>query len=112
MYDLYLKQAEHRRIPKNLDLSEEFALLTLHRQENVDDPIRLEKWIRALNELAQEINIICPLHPRTRKRLESVDLSPDFQIIEPCSHAEILGRAERAVITLTDSGGLQKGSIF
>ncbi|WP_421754458.1 non-hydrolyzing UDP-N-acetylglucosamine 2-epimerase [Croceimicrobium sp.] len=110
--DLFRWQKTHRRLPAGLELPSSFALLTLHRQENVDEPARLKAWIEALEKVAKHISIVCPLHPRTQARLDKLGLSLPAQIIPPCGHAEILGLTEASTMVLTDSGGLQKEAYF
>ena len=85
-----------------------FALATLHRAENVDDPERLARLIGALAEAP--VPVILPLHPRTKARLEaaSLALSGALQPVEPFGYFEMLGHLEHCEFVLTDSGGLQK----
>ncbi len=112
MYDLFLQNWEKRTLAEGVVLPSRFALLTLHRQENVDQPDRLESWVRELQKLAEEIRLVCPLHPRTQKRLAAQNLNLPAQILPPLSYFQILGLLERASLVLTDSGGLQKESYF
>jgi UDP-GlcNAc3NAcA epimerase len=89
--------------------SESFALTTIHRAENTDNPKRLESIIRALNEINKELTVVLPIHPRTRKILEQRTYTkPEFKIIEPVGYLEMLGLLHHSKIVFTDSGGLQK----
>tara|TARA_Y100001978_G_scaffold197017_1_gene207271 strand:- start:445 stop:1497 length:1053 start_codon:yes stop_codon:yes gene_type:complete len=110
--DLFNWQKKHRGLPSGLELPSHFALLTLHRQENVDEPTRLKAWIEALDKIASHIPLLCPIHPRTQARLNQLGLSIPAQLIPPCGHAEILALTEASSIVLTDSGGLQKEAYF
>lgn len=112
MYDLFLKHWEEKSLPADATLTKNFALLTFHRQENVDDPKRLRAWVGALNELAKEIDLVCPLHPRTRKKLAESKLHLEAHIIAPQPYLNILGLIDAAQIVITDSGGLQKETYF
>lgn len=94
-----------------------FAVLTLHRPSNVDNPETLKGILEALAEIAQEIPIIFPIHPRTRKRVEQFGLSHFFTIgqevkgfwpTDPIGYLEFLHINLNAKMVLTDSGGLQE----
>ncbi len=92
----------------------EFALATIHRAENTDDPKRLLGIVRALEEIAGSIcPVVLPLHPRTRKRLGEMGYEPQrITVIGPVSYLEMLLLEGRARFVLTDSGGVQKEAYF
>lgn len=93
----------------NIVKAKAFALTTIHRAENTDNPQRLEAIIRALNEINKELTVVLPIHPRTRKIMEqTIDTKPEFHIIDPVGYLEMLGLLQHSEIVLTDSGGLQK----
>lgn len=112
MYDLFLQRWDQRSLPAAINLPDKFALLSLHRQENVDSLEALTAWVSSLNKLAQEIPLVCPLHPRTKQRLEQFKLQLNAQILAPSPYLEMLGLIDRASLVLTDSGGLQKEAYF
>ncbi|MEE8305499.1 MAG: UDP-N-acetylglucosamine 2-epimerase (non-hydrolyzing) [Candidatus Tectomicrobia bacterium] len=87
-----------------------YALATVHRAENTDDPDRLRSMIRALEHLAQEfMQVIVPLHPRTRKQLDVFELRVEkVRLIDPVSYLDMLLLEKEARVILTDSGGVQK----
>lgn len=92
----------------------EFALATVHRAENTDDPERLREIVNALEEVARTIcPVVWPVHPRTKKRLDDmrVDIA-HVTAIEPLSYLEMLLMEGRARFILTDSGGVQKEAYF
>lgn len=90
-----------------------YALATIHRAENTDDPARLRAIFQALERIAQELPVIVPLHPRTRERLTELGLSLDHaRIIEPVSYLDMLLLEKHAKVILTDSGGVQKEAFF
>lgn len=93
---------------------ETFALLTCHRAENTDDPVRLASIVRAVSQLVRELPVVCPLHPRTRKQLLAARLAfgDGVQIVEPVSYLEMLLLEKNAAVILTDSGGVQKEAFF
>jgi UDP-N-acetylglucosamine 2-epimerase (non-hydrolysing) len=84
--------------------------LTLHRPSNVDDEKTLAGIVSALNEIARELPIFFPVHPRTRKMLGSfgMELSENIHTLSPLSFRESLFLWKDAMVVLTDSGGLQE----
>lgn len=92
----------------------EFALATVHRQENTDDPRRLRGILEALEEIARSIcPVLLPLHPRTRKTLDAEGWQPHrLTLTGPVSYLEMLLLESRARMVLTDSGGVQKEAYF
>ena len=115
MYDsvLYnIQLAENRsQVLETLRVSStQYALATVHRAENTDDPERLSAIFQALEQLADEgLPVILPLHPRTRKQLQTFGISSDYlRIIEPLSYLDMLMLEQHAHMILTDSGGVQK----
>jgi UDP-GlcNAc3NAcA epimerase len=91
-----------------------YALATVHRAENTDERSRLENIIGALGELAGEIEVVLPLHPRTRKLLERVG-SPaprGLKVVEPVGFLDMLLLEQNARLVATDSGGVQKEAYF
>lgn len=92
-----------------------FALCTLHRQENTDDPVRLENILAALRSIAADLTVVLPLHPRTRKMLESRDRADwlnGLRVIDPVPYLEMQSLQMGAKVILTDSGGVQKEAYF
>ncbi len=85
-----------------------YAVLTLHRQENVEDPIRLTGIVKTVDTL--ELPVLFPVHPRTRHRLRGLCLRPagSLRLLRPLPYLEMLGLVQNAQVLLTDSGGLQK----
>lgn len=90
-----------------------YALVTLHRPSLVDDPELLAGTIRALVELAEELPVVFPIHPRTRARLESSGLARNLGpsrvvMTEPLSYLAFIGLEAEARVVITDSGGVQE----
>jgi UDP-N-acetylglucosamine 2-epimerase (non-hydrolysing) len=121
MYDVLLQQ-----LPKVEKLSviekfrfkpENYALLTLHRQENVDNPVNLQKIVDAIVKL-DKFDIVFPLHPRTRKELANLDMLEPLsskrhvKLITPVSYLENILLIKNAALVLTDSGGVQKEAFW
>jgi UDP-GlcNAc3NAcA epimerase len=99
-----------------------YILATIHRNNNTDDPIRLNALLETLSDVANEngLRIILPLHPRTRKMMDqfltdevkSKINKPHFIIIEPASFLEMIVLEQQAELVITDSGGVQKEAYY
>jgi UDP-N-acetylglucosamine 2-epimerase (non-hydrolysing) len=96
----------------------EYGLVTLHRPSNVDDPQTLEKLCRSLVNIAAKIPLVFPIHPRTRKNLENLDLmalltQADHLIIaEPLNYIRFMNLVFNCRFALTDSGGIQEETTY
>ena len=94
----------------------QFVLATIHRPANTDNPENLKSILRALSDIAAKgMDVVLPLHPRTKKRIEDLGLQiEDFRlkVIEPASFFEIIRLEKNAAIVMTDSGGVQKEAFF
>ncbi len=86
----------------------DYYLMTLHRASNTDDPARLEAIVRAVGKLDHVV--VFPVHPRTRKALESAGIKPDerVRVVDPAGYFDFLALQASAKAILTDSGGVQK----
>ncbi len=91
-----------------------YAVLTLHRPNNVDEPGQLERVLDAALEVSTEHPVVFPVHPRTRQRLAGTDLlrrldeQPAFIQTEPLGYLDFVGLIAAAQVVLTDSGGIQE----
>lgn len=89
-----------------------YALLTLHRPSNVDEPARLRALVEgALLPIARELPIVFPVHPRTRSKLESVlrgKKTDGLVLTAPLGYTDFVSLMESARLVLTDSGGIQE----
>jgi UDP-N-acetylglucosamine 2-epimerase (non-hydrolysing) len=87
-----------------------YGVVTLHRPSNVDDRETFARILSALKTVENELPLVFPLHPRTRKQMEAFDLDtgPNIHILPPLSYMEFLNLWKDAVMVLTDSGGLQE----
>lgn len=100
----------------DIDNMENILTLTMHRAETVDDKERLTNIIEALEEL-DDMNIIFPIHPRTKKTMENFNLFDRLNdldhvhIIKPVGYLDFLLLISKSTIILTDSGGLQEEAI-
>lgn len=88
-----------------------FALATLHRPSNVDEPAALQVCLTALGMIARRMPVVMPLHPRTRKQIEMFGLRhllDSLRITEPFGYIEMLSMTDAAAVVVTDSGGVQE----
>ena len=94
------------------EIPHHFFLATIHRAENTDDVSRLTHIVEAFNEMPHEV--ILPLHPRTRKKLDEAGLilKQNVHVIEPIGYLEMLALEMKATAIITDSGGVQKEACF
>ena len=109
-----VKKAESSMIHEDLELQGEYALFTLHRPSNVDDQETFTRIIEALEEIAKDLEIVFPIHPRTRKMAKSFGLFerlekiPGIHITEPIGYLDFVSLMAKSKLVLTDSGGLQE----
>ena len=106
-----LPAARARPASAALGLPSRYALATLHRPSNVDDPATLARLLAALAEVARELPVVFPVHPRTRQRLELPTLAAaaaGLRLTEPLGYLDFLALTAGASVVLTDSGGLQE----
>ncbi len=91
-----------------------YALLTLHRAENVDDPQRLRDLLAAIGRM--RISVVFPAHPRTVGRIREFGLdallSSGYVVLDPVGYLDAITLAANARIVLTDSGGVQREACF
>ena len=87
-----------------------YGVVTLHRPSNVDDAANFTRIAGALKEIAAELPLIFPVHPRTRANLEKfgIDLGPNITLAGPQAYMAFLNLWKDAAVVLTDSGGLQE----
>ncbi len=94
-------------------LPEKYALVTLHRPSNVDDPETFNKIIESLLEVNAHLNVVFPVHPRTRQRLTSIGVNfANLFLLEPLPYIEFLALQQRATVVITDSGGIQEETTY
>lgn len=95
---------------------ERFAVVTLHRPANVDDPKVLGELVEALERLAQTVTVVFPVHPRTRERIRAHGVRPHagggLRLVDPLGYVEMLSLVASAALVVTDSGGLQEETSF
>lgn len=85
-----------------------YAVLTLHRKENVDVPNRIKEILDGISQL--DFTIILPIHPRTKQRLSEMNLELSSNVLTtiPIPYVKMMALVSRSALLMTDSGGLQK----
>jgi UDP-N-acetylglucosamine 2-epimerase (non-hydrolysing) len=91
-------------------LPDRYVVATLHRPANVDDPQATAELVQALHEVADELDVIIPVHPRGRAALDAGGLSahPRLHVCDPLGYLEFMGLVKGARAVITDSGGVQE----
>jgi len=88
-----------------------FVLVTLHRPSNVDAADGLAALIDCLDDLARDVPVVFPVHPRTRARLDG-SRGRRLRLVDPLGYLEFLALQSRAAVVVTDSGGIQEETTF
>jgi len=121
-----LESARQSPLVKRLGLPEKgFALLTLHRPSNVDDPSRLRGILDVIADIARRLPVLFPVHPRTAVKVAEVGISnmkswngasaissPEIWTMAPAAYLDFIGMVERAALVITDSGGIQEETCY
>lgn len=110
-----LAAAAKSDILSRLDLRpRSYAVVTLHRPSNVDDPDALREILGALVEISRDLPLVFPVHPRTRKNIDALGLrpllnsAPNIRLLEPLGRFDFLALVKDAGRVFTDSGGIQE----
>lgn len=91
-----------------------YGLLTLHRPSNVDDPATLKRLLEAIGSCSEQLPILFPIHPRTKKQVEDFGFGAllegftGMKLVEPLGYLDFLALQSDAKVVLTDSGGIQE----
>ena len=91
-----------------------YAVMTLHRPSNVDDPIVFARIFKAVKKIQNDMPVVFPVHPRTRKNLMDTSLGkciedmPGLYLTDPLGYLDFLHLMTNAKVVLTDSGGIQE----
>ncbi len=118
MYDLFLmvEPTFKYEVFELLDLEEgKYIVMTLHRDFNVDNKEKFEKILNEVSKVAEQIKVIFPVHPRTRKRISEFGLDgylKNVTVIDPIDYLNLMGLVKKSWKVITDSGGLQKEAYF
>jgi len=93
-----------------LGIKGDYVVATLHRPGNVDDPADVAELVSAMHAVADQAQVIIPLHPRGRARLEEAGFleHPAMRVVDPLGYLEFMGLVSGASAVVTDSGGVQE----
>ncbi len=108
----YSQKADKKSDILNKLKLEIFILGTIHRQENTDNPKKLQGIVDALNEIHKQIPVVVPLHPRTRNILNKEQITTHFHTIDPVGYFDMIALLKNCEMVMTDSGGVQKEAFF
>jgi UDP-N-acetylglucosamine 2-epimerase (non-hydrolysing) len=116
MIDTLIRCLPLARQPKIPGVADTYALITLHRPANVDQPSVLHDLLRALLQLSRHLPVVFPVHPRTRQSIEALSLPtplpPSFHLLDPLGYLEFLALQQHAMVVITDSGGIQEETTY
>jgi UDP-GlcNAc3NAcA epimerase len=119
MYDAALHCADrpgNQLLEKHGLEPKKYILATIHRAENTDDSARLHNILSAFQEIAAQVPVVLPLHPRTRailqKAAELEKLTSGLRILNPLGYVDMTYLERNARLVATDSGGVQKEAFF
>lgn len=108
----FIPIAEKSGILQKLKIeSQKYALVTLHRPKNVDDPVSLERILTSLNKIAKRVKVVFPVHPRTIKNIVNNKLEKHISgliITEPLGYLDFQKLMIKSKFVITDSGGIQE----
>jgi UDP-N-acetylglucosamine 2-epimerase (non-hydrolysing) len=94
-------------------LPERYAVVTLHRPSNVDDSASLKGILQSLLEVNERLEVVFPVHPRTRQRIEQFGINIEkLHLLEPLPYIEFLSLQRQAALVITDSGGVQEETTY
>lgn len=115
----FSEKAEESAIMDELNLDhQDYALITLHRPSNVDSKENFLNLLDAFQEIEKNIKIIFPIHPRSRKMIDSFGLHDkisamkNLKLMEPLGYLDFMKLMHHAKLLLTDSGGIQEETTY
>ncbi|WP_208027739.1 non-hydrolyzing UDP-N-acetylglucosamine 2-epimerase [Rhabdothermincola sediminis] len=85
-----------------------YALVTLHRPANVDDPDVLRGLLAALASVSRQLPVVFPVHPRARSVVDALGVGPGIRVLDPLGYLDFVALEAGAAVVLTDSGGVQE----
>lgn len=110
-YSTMVAEKSHILRTQNLKPNQ-FVLATIHRQENTDNIDNLKSIFKAFDAISKTCQVVLPLHPRTKKILETNYIKTKAWLIEPVGYFDMLALLQHCKMVITDSGGLQKEAFF
>ena len=116
-FEMLRPQIEAAATVERLGLGKDYAVVTLHRPSNVDQPEKLSALVEALIRIRDRLPIVFPVHPRTRARLSDQGFdqrlaAADIRLVDPLSYVEFMNLILGATVAITDSGGIQEETTY
>jgi UDP-N-acetylglucosamine 2-epimerase (non-hydrolysing) len=117
-FEMVRPQIEAADVPGELGLrNAPYAVVTLHRPSNVDEPEQLARLVDALEAVQRDLNLVFPVHPRTAARLDAAGLTERLRaagvrLIEPVPYIRFMSLVVGAAAVITDSGGVQEETTY
>ena len=115
----FLEKAKESKIMQELETeAKKFALITLHRPSNVDHKENFLKLLNALENIEKNIQIIFPIHPRSRNMIEKFNLDEriksmtNLKLLDPLGYLDFMNLMYNSKFVLTDSGGIQEETTY
>jgi UDP-N-acetylglucosamine 2-epimerase (non-hydrolysing) len=110
LFDLCSPERSMRTLAERSLQPSKYVLVTLHRPATVDEENQLRAVMTVLDELAREITVVFPVHPRTRGRIEqeNIEVSGRLILLEPLDYLQFIDLESHARLVITDSGGVQE----
>ena len=116
MIDTLVRLLPMAQKPAQTCFPDRYALVTLHRPSNVDDPQALLNIVDELNDMGKDLPVLFPVHPRTLHQIREFGVTSHYdgriRFLEPMSYLEFLWAQKRATVVVTDSGGIQEETTF
>ena len=117
--EMLREKIENQAVYKELGVKKgQYALITLHRPSNVDNPVILEKLCQILRRISHKLPLIFPVHPRTKKNLKKTGLisilekAPGCHLLEPQNYIRFMNMVFNCRLVITDSGGIQEETTY
>ncbi len=106
----YKDRFDPQTVREQVGIEGDYVVATLHRPGNVDDPKDVEELVAAMHAVADQAQVVIPLHPRGRARLEAAGFldHEGMRVIDPLGYLEFMGLVRGAAAVVTDSGGVQE----
>jgi UDP-N-acetylglucosamine 2-epimerase (non-hydrolysing) len=115
-FEMLRRPIAERRYARDLGLARQgYAVVTMHRPANVDDPAVLSSVAAQISSVADKLPLVFPMHPRTRRRLSEfglLDRLGRVMVIEPLGYIEFMSLVSEANVVITDSGGVQEETTY
>ena len=110
----YKKHFDSKSLVKYNFKLKDYVMITMHRPSNVDNIVKLKSFCKIFNEISKKINVLFPMHPRTKKLIikHKIQLSSNIVISDPLPYLEFLDLINSSKMVITDSGGIQEETTY